>query len=65
MSASQSSIDTILAPVGKSGSAFDIQAVIICSSNGGAKKNNFFDCIESIVIGRKLAMATYTLFALI
>ena len=43
-------IEVIVALVGKSDSAFDLQTDNIF----GAKINKFFDCIKSIVIGRNL-----------
>ena len=47
-------IETIVAPVGKSDSTFDLQTDIISGGNGGAKINKFLDCIKSIVIGRNM-----------
>ena len=44
-------IETIVAAVGKSDPAFDLQADIIFDGNFGAKINKLLDCIKNIVIG--------------
>ena len=49
---------TIVAPVGKSDPALDIQTEIIFCGKGGAKINKFLDYIESKVIGRNLSSNT-------
>ena len=47
-------IETIVAPLGKSDPALDLQADIIFGGIGGAKINRFLDYIESIVNGLNL-----------
>ena len=47
-------IETIVAPVGKSASGFDLWTEVIFGGNGRAKIYKFLDCIKSIVIGRTL-----------
>ena len=42
-------IETIVAPVGKSNSAFELQTDIIFVGNGGAKINKFLDYMNSMV----------------
>ena len=54
LSATHLPIETIVAPVGKSDPALDLQTDIIVGDNVGAKINKFLDQIESTVIGRKL-----------
>ena len=45
VSVTQLQMETIVAPVGKSGFTFDLQTDIIFGGNGEAKVNNFLDCI--------------------
>ena len=56
------SIETIVAPVGKSDPVFDLQTNIIFGGNVGAKINKYLDCIKSIVIGRNLRINTPHVF---
>ena len=51
VSVTQSVVETIVAPVGKSDLAFDLQTDIIFGGNGKGKINKF---IDSVVIGRNL-----------
>ena len=41
-------IETVVAPVGKSDSTFDLQTDIFFGGNGGAKINKFLKSIERI-----------------
>ena len=59
MYATQLHIETIVAPVGKSDPASDLQTDILFGGNGGAKINKFLDYVKSTVIGRSI---TNTLF---
>ena len=47
-------IDTIVAPVGKSGPVLDLKSDIIFGDKGEAKINKFLNYIESIIISRYL-----------
>ena len=46
VSITQLPIETMIAPVGKSGSTFDLQTDIIFGGNGGAKVNKFLDFLK-------------------